>query len=224
MSENDHFLIKLHHKSVYTTEQKLWLDQFKDDDLSSDEKSVVLIGYAGNIFSAEDIWSAVGIVDTEDYRKLVHSLQTKGIIAAKYGNVNEAKKIARKTKVPFRKFKRYYIIKPDMRGQAPSEITKESYKAEQEYEEETIFITNIPYAIKESDLYELFDIVGNVNDICIPVNFETRLPRGFAFVAFDNKKEVEKAIEKYNGVFLGHRKIAVSRAYKREKIYNFRKN
>lgn len=63
-SENDNFIIELHHKSVYNTEQKLWIDQFKDDDLSLDEKSVVLLGYGGNIFSAQDIWDAVGIVDT----------------------------------------------------------------------------------------------------------------------------------------------------------------
>ena len=217
VSEDDNFTIKLHHKSVYNTEQKLWLDQFKDDDLSLDEKSVVLLGYDGNVFSAQDIWDAVGIVDTEDYRSLVHGLQKKGILAAKFGNTTQAKKVARKTRMTFRKFKRYYIIKPELRGQARSEIEKATNKTEMEYEEERIYITNIPYEIKESDLYELFDTIGNVNDICIPINHETERPRGFAFIAFDNKAKAESAIKKFNGTFLGHRKIAVSLAYKRGK-------
>ena len=214
-SENDNFIIKLRHKSVYNTEQKLWLDQFKDDDLSLDEKSVVLFGYGGNVFSAQDIWDAVGIVDTEDYRVLVYTLQTKGILAAKYGNATQAKKFARKSKTPFRKFKRYYIIKPELRGHARSEIEKDSGSIDIEYEKQRIYITNIPYEIKEPDLYELFDLVGNVDDICIPLNYETGQPRGFAFVAFDNKEDAEKAIEKFNGTMLGRRKIAVSFAYKR---------
>jgi len=217
VSEDDNFAIKLHHKSVYTTEQKLWLDQFKDDDLSLDEKSAVLLGYAGNVFSAQDIWNAVGIVDTEDYRVLVHGLQKKGILAAKYGNATQAKKVARKAKTPFRKFNRYYIIRPELRGQARSEIEKATNKIEKEYEEERIYITNIPYEIKESDLYELLDSVGNINDICIPINYETGSPRGFAFIAFDNNAEAKKAIKKFNGTFLGSRKIAVSLAYKRGK-------
>lgn len=217
LSEEDNFAIKLHHKSVYTTEQKLWLDQFKDDDLSLDEKAVVLLGYGGNVFSAQDIWDAVGIVDTEDYRVLVHGLQTKGILAAKFGNATQAKKVARKERTPFKKFNRYYIIKPDMRGQARSEIEKTTDKIEMDYEEERIYVTNIPYEIKESDLYELFDQIGNVNDICIPVNFETGRPRGFAFIEFDNKVEAENAIEEFNGTFLGNRKIAVSLAYKKGK-------
>ena len=141
-SENDNFIIKLRHKSVYNTEQKLWLDQFKDDDLSLDEKSVVLFGYGGNVFSAQDIWDAVGIVDTEDYRVLVYTLQTKGILAAKYGNATQAKKFARKSKTPFRKFKRYYIIKPELRGHARSEIEKDSGSIDIEYEKQRIYITN----------------------------------------------------------------------------------
>jgi ATP-dependent DNA helicase RecG len=215
LSENDSFIIKLHHKSVYNTEQKLWLDQFKDDDLSLDEKAVVLLGYAGNIFSAQDIWDTVGIVDTEDYRVLVHNLQKKGILAAKHENTTQAKKIARRDKTPFKRFKRYYIIRPDLRGHARSEIEKDSKDIEIEYEDQRVYVTNIPYEIKEADLFELFDTVGNVNDICIPVNYETRRPRGFAFVAFDNKINAEEAIRRFNGIMLGNRRITVSFAYKR---------
>jgi len=218
-SENDSFMIKLHHKSVYSTEQRLWLEQFKDDALTSDEKSVVLLGYGGNQFSTDDIWGAVGIVDTEDYRKLVYSLQTKGILASLFGNAGRRK--AKEARVPFRKFKRYYIIKPELRGQSRSEIKKASDGLPREfnYEEEKIYVTNIPYEIGESDLYELFSEVGSVEDIYIPTNQQTGQPRGFAFVGFDNRQSAETAISKFNGTFLGSRKIAMSLAYKRNKTW-----
>jgi ATP-dependent DNA helicase RecG len=216
LSENDNFTIKLHHKSVYLTEQRIWLDQFKDDDLSLDEKSVVLLGYGSNLFSAHDIWDAVGIVDTEDYRKLVYSLQTKGSLASTSGNTAVLRSAAKKARVPFRKFKRYYIIKPEMRGKARSEIKKAEPQLALEFEEARIYVTNIPYDVSTEDLYELFGIVGGIEDIYIPFNIETRQPRGFAFVAFNSKQEAEKAVEKFNGTFLGNRRIAVSFAYKRK--------
>lgn len=219
ISENDSFTIRLQHKSVYSTEQRLWLDQFKDDNLNTDEKSVVLLGYGGNHFSTDDIWSAVGIVDTEDYRKLVYSLQTKGILASVFANTGTGRRKAKEAKVPFRKLKRYYIIKPELRGQARSEIKKvaDGIAREFEYEEEKIYVTNIPYEIGESDLYELFSDVGNVEDIYIPMNSLTKRPRGFAFVGFDNRRSAEAAIVKFNGTFLGSRKIAVSLAYKQSR-------
>jgi ATP-dependent DNA helicase RecG len=218
ISENNSFTIKLHHKSVYSTEQKIWLDEFKDDNLSLNEKSVVLLGYGGNKFSADDIWDAVGIVDTEDYRKLVYSLQTKGILASIMGSAGALRTAARKARVPFKKFKRYYIIKPEQRGQARSEINRKvENETPKELEDQKIYVTNIPYEIKEDDLYELFSTVGDIEDIFIPFNRETNRPRGFSFVSFETKEEAEKAIEKFDGSFLGSRRIAVSLAYKDRK-------
>ncbi len=217
-SENNSFIIKLHHKSVYSSEQKIWLEEFKDDSLSLNEKSVILLGYGGNRFSADDIWNIVGIVDTEDYRKLVYSLQTKGVLASTMGNAGALRAAARKARVPFKKYKRYYIIKPEQRGQPRAEINKgvES-SVSKELVAHKVYVTNIPYEIKEDDLYELFSVVGNIEDIFIPYNRETMRPRGFAFVAFETENEAGKAIAKFDGSFLGNRRIAVSLAYKDEK-------
>ncbi|MEW6084066.1 MAG: ATP-binding protein [Chloroflexota bacterium] len=218
ISEDDSFTIALHHKSVYTTEQRLWLDQFRDDNLNLDEKTVVLLGYGNNQFSADDIWNAVGIVDTEYYRKLVYSLQTKGILASTYENTRSMRAAAKKAKIPSRKFKRFYIIKPELRGQARSEIKRASdgITREVEYEEVRIYVTNIPYEIDEGDIYELFSEAGNVEDIYIAVNRETGHPRGFAFIGFENREQAEKAVAKFNGTFLGNRRIAVTFAYKHQ--------
>lgn len=218
ISENNNFTIKLHHKSVYSSEQKIWLDEFNYDNLSLNEKSVVLLGYGGNKFSADDIWNVVGIVDTEDYRKLVYSLQTKGILASTMGSVGALRAAAKKERVPFKKYKRFYIIKPEQRGQSRAEITKGVESSEpKEFESQKIYVTNIPYEVREDDLYELFSSTGNIEDIFIPFNRETNRPRGYAFVGFETEAEAKQAIAKFDGTFLGSRRIAVSLAYKNKK-------
>lgn len=218
ISENNSFTIKLHHKSVYSSEQKIWLEEFKDDNLNPNEKSVVLLGYGGSQISADDIWNAVGIVDTEDYRKLVYSLQIKGILASTMGSIGALRAAAKKARIPFKKFKRFYIIKPEQRGASRDiRLSKDTDGSDiNEFVANKAYVTNIPYEIKEDDLYELFSSVGNIEDIFIPYNRETNHPRGFAFVAFETEEEAQKAIAKFNGSFLGSRRIAVSLAYKKK--------
>jgi len=219
-NENYNFTVTLHHKSIYSTEQKLWLDQFENDNLTSEEKSIVLLGYNNNLFSAQDIWDTIGIVDTEDYRKLVKSLQVKGILAGKYGNADKAKIVAKRAKVPFKKFKRYYIIKPELRGQPRKEIQREvSLDIEPDYEKSRVYVTNFPYSVSQDDLYEVFQTAGNVIDICLPINRETNKPRGFAFIAYESDNEAQRAIEKYNNSILGGRRIAVALALKKNKSF-----
>lgn len=223
-SNNDTFTMILHQKSVYTTEQKLWLEEFKEDNLTPEEKAVVLLGYSNNIFSAQDIWDTLGIVDTEDYRKIVYILQTKGILAGKYGNTDEAKRVAKKKKILFRQFRRYYIVKPELRGEPRrfklTEIAsqkKASMEQEPDYEKTRAYVANLPYSISVSDMYEIFGAVGNVIDVYLPINPETQLPRGFAFVAYENQEAVNGAIKRFNGSNLSGRRIAVSFAYKKNR-------
>ncbi len=216
-SENGYFTLTLHHKSVYTTEQKLWLDEFIDDNLTPEQKSIVLLGYNNNVFSAFDIWETVGIVDTEDYRKLVRSLQIKGILAGKYGNAEQAQKAAKAKQIPYRQLKRYYIIKPQLRGQPRKEIVRAAQSDyEPDYYETRVVVMNLPYSIKSRDLYEIFRVAGNIVDIDLPINYETNQFRGFAFISFENKEHADTAINKFNGTALGGRRIAVSLAYKKK--------
>jgi len=217
LSENNYFSITLHHKSVYSEEQKLWLDLFQGDNLSADEKAIVLLGYNNNIFSAHDIWESVGIVDTEHYRRLVETLQNKGVIAAKYGNAAKAKLRAKSQKVPYKKFKRYFIIPPEQRGESRQALDKtNNIRQQKEYRNNKIYVCNLPYETTEEDLYELFAKVGEVSDVNIPLNFQTKKPRGFGFVEFEEEKSADEAIKKYNGIVMNGRRVAISFAYKRE--------
>ena len=73
-ADNNVFRVTLHHRYVYTPEQKLWLESFDSFNLSREQKTIVLLGYNNHTISPREIWDAVGIVDTEYYRQLIVSL------------------------------------------------------------------------------------------------------------------------------------------------------
>ncbi|QBM27258.1 ATP-binding protein [Hydrogenophaga pseudoflava] len=113
------FSITLTHRAMYSPKDMLWLSQFEDLALDREQKSVVLLGQDQRVFSAQDVWDAVGIVDTEHYRKLVDGLMRLGILANKVER-DLAKRLAGKRKMPFREFPRYGIDLPGAQRPVPS--------------------------------------------------------------------------------------------------------
>lgn len=57
-----------------------------------------------------------------------------------------------------------------------------------------MFIGGIKESISEEDLKEYFGTFGNVVSVTIPINKETGIKRGFAFVEFDDYDSVDKVI------------------------------
>lgn len=78
----DVFTITLFHKSVYSQAAQRWLASFDRFNLSRRERQVVLLAREADRLSPNDIMSAAGISDTEDYRALVESLQLKGLLVS----------------------------------------------------------------------------------------------------------------------------------------------
>ncbi|KAF8088061.1 hypothetical protein N665_0556s0013 [Sinapis alba] len=72
---------------------------------------------------------------------------------------------------------------------------------------------------KPSEIKEVFSAVGFVWDVFVPKNFETGLPKGFAFVKFTCKRDAENAIQKFNGHMFSKRPIAVDWAVPKN-LYN----
>ncbi|KAL1208177.1 Serine/arginine-rich splicing factor SC35 [Cardamine amara subsp. amara] len=82
-----------------------------------------------------------------------------------------------------------------------------------------LIIRNLPFKATPSEIKKVFSEVGFVWDAFVPKNFETGLPKGFAFVKFTCKKDAEKAIEKFNGHMFSKRPIAVDWAVPKN-LYN----
>jgi RNA recognition motif-containing protein len=75
-----------------------------------------------------------------------------------------------------------------------------------------LYVGNLPYAVTELDLRDLFGGIGTVTDAKIVTDRETGRPRGFGFVEMSNEDEARKAIEEINGRDVQGRQVAVKEA------------
>jgi RNA recognition motif-containing protein len=81
-------------------------------------------------------------------------------------------------------------------------------KAQKEYGVK-LFVGGVSYDASEDDLREAFATHGKLNDVHMPMDKETKKPRGFAFVTFADKKEAKAAIKAMNKSELKGRRISV---------------
>lgn len=79
-ADSSSFSVAFRHSSAFSDADQRWLQQFGKVPLTHDERLVILLGRAGRPLSAQQIWDALEIVDTDDYRKVVEALQQKGIL------------------------------------------------------------------------------------------------------------------------------------------------
>jgi RNA recognition motif-containing protein len=75
-----------------------------------------------------------------------------------------------------------------------------------------LYIGNLDYTIKEQQLTELFESIGEVSSVKIITDKMTGRSKGFAFVEMPNDSEAQAAIENLNGKPLRDRQISVTQA------------
>lgn len=197
-SSPDRFSITLSQQLIYTEKERLWLDNFTRFQLSRPEKTVVRLGYNDHVISPQEIWDACGIVDTEDYRRLVENLYQLGIMY-KARNDWDIIKEARYKGVPKKHIARYMIRIPVDK----KPVVAQAYDEPTEYAK--IFVGNISQETNKVQVDELFRQFGEVSDIFIPIDFTTNRSKGFAFVEFEERSSAEKAIASSQKVSLnGH--------------------
>ena len=61
-----------------------------------------------------------------------------------------------------------------------------------------IFISGLPFKIKESELKSIFEKFGTVGSVKIIIDKITRQSKGFAFIEMDNDEEAKSAIKTLN--------------------------
>ncbi len=79
----------------------------------------------------------------------------------------------------------------------------------------TLYVGNIPWSTKESDLEEFFSQFGEVIECRIITERATGRSRGYGFVEV-NEDNVEEILEKANGAEMEGRKLVVNEAKPRE--------
>ncbi len=82
--------------------------------------------------------------------------------------------------------------------------------------ESKLYVGNLSYNTSEEDLRDLFSQAGEIKDVALIMDRETRRPKGFGFVEFTNQADAEKAIQMFNDQELDGRRMNVSMARPRE--------
>lgn len=221
------FSLRLLNKAMYSRDELLFIEGYKDFDLTAEEKSVVLMGRRGELISANDIWTRIGIVDTEHYRQLVESLQRKKILGTE---IERAKSyaLAKKRGVSRRSIPRYKIVLPDeFKSVAPSTDRHIIADASNRYAEPALastgkttipavrlnknsglYLSNIPPNTTERDISIALSSFAPLEDIYIPQG-NGGLTRGYAFVTCSSEESAAQVLS--SDVRIGNRKISVKK-------------
>ena len=78
--------------------------------------------------------------------------------------------------------------RPPRAPQPPAEVTTER-----------LYVGNLSYDASESDLFELFNGVGQVKNCEVVVNNRTQRSKGFAFVTMASVEQAKRAVDELNG-------------------------
>lgn len=82
--------------------------------------------------------------------------------------------------------------------------------------ESKLYVGNLPYNVSEDDLRALFTQAGEVKEVTLILDRETRRPKGFGFVEMATDADAQKAIQMFNNQEVGGRAITVNVARPRE--------
>ncbi len=75
-----------------------------------------------------------------------------------------------------------------------------------------MYVGNLNYRIKESDLREVMEEYGTVASVKLITDRETRRSKGFAFVEMPNDDEAKNVIKELNGAEYEGRPMVVKEA------------
>lgn len=221
VSASEGFSITLTNKAMYSPKDLLWLSQFDEFDLDRNQKAIVLLGQGGRVFSASNVWDAVGIVDTEDYRKLVDSLMRLDILQNEVERTT-AKTQARRKKIPYREYPRYRIGLPTPKGGAASststQIDSNSSAGEVEQGENIsrrLYVGNVPPDGNKQRLFEIFSEFGEIVDLRVPR--AKTVSKGFAFIEFETEKSATTVLNRGENqpIMYDDRRLVISVALKK---------
>ena len=189
-SPNQSFVIELFYKSVYSDEEKLWLDHFQNLRLSREQKAVIRLGMNDRLISPKEIFDNARIIDTEKYRQLVASLAEAGILKREISN-SKAHKLAKERSVSKRSIEVYKVQMPKENpartNQAKIVKNKPSYTK--------VFVSGLDRRASKEDIEKIISQFGVVEEIVMPKSRTTGQSKGFAFVAFDSHNSVIRALE-----------------------------
>ncbi len=79
-----------------------------------------------------------------------------------------------------------------------------------------LYVGNLSYNVSEEQLRELFGQAGEIKEVMLIMDRDTRRPKGFGFVEMISQEDAEKAIRMFNEQELDGRRMTVNMAKPRE--------
>ncbi len=206
VSANKSYSITLFYKHIYTKEEQLWLDNFKNFELSREQKTVVRLGVNGRLISAKEIFETVGIVDEKSYRELIESLRILSILETTLDG-NQVSYQRKQYNGSRKAVPRYTIKLPHQK----IDIKNDGEADRSDYAR--IYVGNIPNTLKAEELIEVLSKFGEVVDVIIPKKSNGQT-RGFCFIEFDKKVYATNALNSNSQIFIHNRKLYLREADK----------
>jgi RNA recognition motif-containing protein len=79
-----------------------------------------------------------------------------------------------------------------------------------------IYVGNLPYSVRDTELEEMFTSYGEVSSATVIIERDTNRSKGFGFVEMTDNTEASKAINELNNHEMNGRGLKVSEAKPRE--------
>ncbi len=79
-----------------------------------------------------------------------------------------------------------------------------------------LYVGNLPYSVRDSDLQDLFSAHGTVESAQVIMDRDTGRSKGFGFVEMSTDQEAQEAISALNGREVDGRNLTVNEARPRE--------
>ena len=73
-----------------------------------------------------------------------------------------------------------------------------------------LYVGNLSYNVTEADLRTLFSQAGEIKEVALIMDRDTRQPKGFGFVEMTTQAEAEKAIQMFNEHEVDGRRLMVN--------------
>lgn len=103
-----------------------------------------------------------------------------------------------------------------------SSKTPEELAAQEEIDSRSVYIGNVDYETTATDLQAHFIPFGTINRVTILFDKYTGYPKGYAYLEYEDKESVPKAVENLNNSEFKNRTISV--VAKRTNLPGFKRN
>lgn len=180
-SDENVFSVTLYHRSVFSTQQMVWLSMFEGITLSPRQQRIVIAGIDGRELAPQDIYQAMNTDDRDTYDREVTGLRHSGILVEIRTNP-QATQMSRKTGKPKSAIPRFKVVNPNqpISADIDSAVRADVHK---------IVVFGLPPDVVEREIVQAFERYGRVADVRIPPITEG-MPTKYAFVGFADRSSL----------------------------------